>query len=121
MYHYLRDEYIPATSEREAAGEERYKLLSRAFLGAKMDLQARRTSGDGTSCTASKKRCGRPASRIIPGGTFEQVNELLETTRAAPSRAKTTTASWLQELHDQALEELHGKHFDIPDSIRKVR
>jgi uncharacterized protein (DUF885 family) len=27
---------------------------------------------------------------------------------------------WLQELHDQALAELHGRHFDIPEPIRKI-
>src|SRR5207249_1932264 len=35
---WLRGDYAPKATEREACGEERYQLLSRLFLGATLDL-----------------------------------------------------------------------------------
>ncbi|TMG05866.1 MAG: DUF885 domain-containing protein, partial [Chloroflexi bacterium] len=35
---WLREDYAPKATEREACGEERYQLLSRLFLGATLDL-----------------------------------------------------------------------------------
>jgi uncharacterized protein (DUF885 family) len=62
----------------------------------------------------------KTADRIIPGGTIEQVTRLLDSDPALVVEGEENYRQWLQELHDEALEELHGKHFDIPDSIRRV-
>src|SRR5207247_9890809 len=38
MSRWLREEYAPKATEREACGEARYQLLSRLCLGATLDL-----------------------------------------------------------------------------------
>ncbi len=119
MYRYLSDEYLPATSEREAAGKERYQLLSRAFLGATLDLRETYQWG-WEELYRIEEEMRKTCDQIIAGGTFEQVNELLENDPARVVEGEDNYKQWLQELHDEALEELHGKHFDIPDSIRRV-
>jgi uncharacterized protein (DUF885 family) len=119
MYRYLRDEYIPNTSAQEAAGKDRYQLLARAFLGATIDPRETYQWGwDELHRIEEEMRA--TCDKIIPGGTFEQVNELLENDPERVIEGEDNYRVWLQVLHDQALQELHGKHFDIPASIRKV-
>jgi uncharacterized protein (DUF885 family) len=119
MYHYLRDEYLPAASEREAAGADRYKLMSRVFLGATIDpketyewgwRELYRLEGE------MRKTC----ERIMPGGSMEEVVHLLETDKSRVVEGEDGYRQWLQELHDEALAELHGRHFEIPEEIRKI-
>ena len=119
VYAYLRDEYLPNTSEHEAAGRDRYQLMSRAFLGAKIDIdETYRWGWDELHRIEDEMR--KTADRIMPGGSMEAVTELLETDPGRVVEGEDSYQRWLQELHDQALEELHGKHFNIPDSIRRV-
>ncbi len=119
MHAYLRDEYLPKASENEAAGRDRYQLMSRAFLGAKIDLEETYRWG-WEELHRIEDEMRRTADRIIPGGSMGEVTELLETDPARVVEGEENYQRWLQELHDQALEELHGKHFEIPDSIRRV-
>ena len=119
MHQYLRDDYIPNTSEREAAGEERYKLTSRAFLGALLDAKETYKWGwDELHRLEAEMR--KTAGQIVPGGSIEDAVKLLETDPSRVVEGEENYRQWLQGLHDEALKELHGKHFDIPDSIRVV-
>lgn len=119
MYRYLRDEYIPNTTEHEAAGIDRYQVMSRAFLGATIDLQETYQWG-WDELHRIEAEMDTTRDRIIPGGSMEDVTKLLETDPARVIEGEDNYRQWLQQLHDEALEELHGKHFDIPDSIRRV-
>jgi uncharacterized protein (DUF885 family) len=119
MHRYLADEYIPKTTEREAAGEERYKLTSRAFLGAILDPQETYDWG-WEELHRIEDEMHNTIERIVPGGTWDQAMELLETDASRVVEGEDNYRQWLQELHDQALAELQDKHFDIPDSIRRI-
>ena len=119
VYAYLRDEYLPNTSEHEPAGRDRYHLMSRAFLGAKIDPEETYQWG-WDELHRIEEEMRKTADRIIPGGTMEEVTKLLETDPERVVEGEDNYQRWLQHLHDQALEELHGKHFNIPDSIRRV-
>jgi uncharacterized protein (DUF885 family) len=119
MYTYLRDEYIPSTSEREAAGEDRYRLMTRAFLGATLDMRETYEWG-WEELHRIEEEMRKTIERIIPGGTWEQAMELLETDPSRVVEGEENYRRWLQELHDQALAELQGKHFDIPEKIRRT-
>lgn len=119
MYTYLTDEYLPNTSEKEAAGADRYTVMARAFLGATID--SRETYQWGwDELHRIEDEMAKTAERIKPGASLEEVTELLETDPARVIEGEENYRQWLQDLHDEALAELHGKHFDIPDSIRKV-
>ena len=119
MHTFLRDEYLPSASQGEASGPERYQLLARAFLGATIDPRETYQWGwDELHRIEDEMR--KTCNQIIPGGTMQDVTKLLESDPDRVVEGEDNYRGWLQELHDQALEELHGKHFDIPDSIRKV-
>jgi uncharacterized protein (DUF885 family) len=119
MYHYLTDEYLPATSERESAGADRYRLLSRVFLGATIDPKETYEWG-WQELYRLEEEMRKTCARIVPDGSMEEVVELLETDPARVVEGEEAYRVWLQELHDQALAELHGRHFDIPEPIRKI-
>ena len=119
MYRYLRDDYVPNTSERESAGDERYTLMSRVFLGATIDPRETYQWG-WEELHRIEDEMRATAEKIQPGKPLEDVMHFLETDDSRAVMGEDNYRQWLQDLHDEALEELHGKHFDIPDSIHKV-
>ncbi len=118
-YRYLSEEYGPQTSEREAAGRERYQLLSRVFLGASIDLEETYRWG-WEELYGIEEEMRKTAEKIKPGATIAEATDLLENDPARSVEGVEDYQRWLQELHDEALSDLHGKHFDIPDEIRVI-
>jgi len=119
MAGYLRQVYAPAAPEREAAGSERYGLLARLFLGKTID-PGKTYEWGWQELYHIQREMEETAQRISPGATVPEVLELLETDPARAVEGEDAYRNWLQELHDQALAELHGKHFDIPEQIRRI-
>ena len=117
MARYLRGVYAAKACEREAAGEDRYALLARVFLGKTIDPKETYEWG-WQELHQVEKEMEETARRIKPGATVPEVLELLETDPARSVQGADAYRQWLQELHDQALTDLHGKHFDIPEQIR---
>jgi uncharacterized protein (DUF885 family) len=116
---YLREEYAGAATEREAAGEDRYARFSRLFLGASIGLRETYAWG-WEQLHDIEVEMERTAGRIKPGAAVGEVLELLETDPGRSVEGEEAYRSWLQELHDRALAELHGKHFEIPQEIRRI-
>ena len=119
MHRYLVDEYLPAASDREAAGDERYRLAARNFVGAAIDLKETYDWG-WHELYRLEDEMRKTASRIAAGASLAEVKELLETDPARAIEGADAYQRWLQSVHDQALGDLHGKHFDIPEPIRRI-
>jgi uncharacterized protein (DUF885 family) len=119
MHRYLLEEYLPTTTDHEAAGRDRYQVMSRVFLGAKIDLEETYDWG-WQELHRIEQEIRATCERILPGASWEDVTKLLESDPERVVEGEENYRAWLQELHDRALEDLHGRHFDIPDSIRKV-
>jgi uncharacterized protein (DUF885 family) len=119
MATYLRDEYAPKADEHEGSGEERYHLLTRLFLGAQIDLQETYKWG-WDQLHEIEQQMEQTADRIKPGSTIDEATELLENDHARSIDGVEAYREWLQRLHDEALAALHGKHFDIPEEIRRI-
>jgi len=119
MARYLRDEYEPKASEGEAAGEERYKLMNRVFLGASIDLKDTYEWGWEEQWRIDREMA-ETAAKIADGGSVDDAMKILENDPARCLDGVDAYQSWLQELHDEALVSLHGKHFDIDERIRRM-
>ncbi len=119
MASYFRDEYLPKAGEREAAGEERYQLLARVFLGATIDMKETYQWG-WEELHRIEQEMEETARKVLPGGTVQEAMELLESDPARAVEGVEAYREWLQQLHDEALAELHGKHFDIPQQVRRM-
>ncbi len=117
MHRYLSEEYGPETSEREAAGRERYQLLSRVFLGAEIDPEETYRWGWEEQYRIEEEM-RKTAEKIKPGASIAEVTDLLENDPERSVEGVEEYQRWLQGLHDEALADLHGTHFDIPDKIR---
>jgi uncharacterized protein (DUF885 family) len=103
----------------DAVGEERYALNSRYFLGAAVDLQETYAWG-----WAELKRLQdqqRAIARDLYG--HDDIKAAYEALDADPARrieGAEAFRDWMQVLADQAIVELGGTHFDIPDPIKRI-
>jgi len=116
---FLRDEYAPAARDRDAVGAERYRLASRAWLG--MEIDPHDTYAWGWSeLHRIEAEMAAEAERILPGEGVAAAEALLESDPSRCVEGVDAFRGWLQELMDSTMEELSGRHFDIPDPIRRV-
>jgi uncharacterized protein (DUF885 family) len=116
---FLREDYAPRATEKDAVGLERYVVAARAFLG--MELDPKEAYGWGwDELHRIEARMAEVAARITPGASLSSVLHLLETDPTRALEGEDRLRRWLQELMDQTISELDGTHFDIPDPVKRV-
>lgn len=116
---FLREELLPLGRDKEAAGRERYQLASRYFLGAEVDLDE--TYGWGFDELARLEAEIRTvADKIVPGGTVDEAVAALDADPARNIPDKDAFREWMQALADQAISDLNGAHFDIPEQALHI-
>jgi len=114
---FLETTLAPQAPTEDAVGRERYRLFSRTFLGAEVDLDETYAWGleELARVVAEQEEI---AQRIAgPGASVEDAVAALD---ADPSRTLTGTdalRSWMQETSDAAITALNGTHFDIPAPV----
>ncbi|MFR9729207.1 DUF885 domain-containing protein [Saccharopolyspora sp. MS10] len=113
---FLRTELAPRAPERDAVGEQRYRLWSRYFTGAALDLREAYEWGwaEFAGIEAEMKEV---AERIRPGATPAEAAAALDADPRYRVRGKQELREWMQRLSDQALRDLRGTHFHIPDEL----
>ncbi|CAL8976668.1 hypothetical protein CELL_02372 [Cellulomonas sp. T2.31MG-18] len=117
---FLRDELAPLAVDQDAVGRDRYGLLSRAFLGATVDLDETYAWGldQLAAITAEQEQV---AARIAgPGATVEQAVAALDTDPARTLHGTDALQEWMQRTADAAIAALDGVHFDIPAPLRHL-
>jgi len=117
---FLRDELAPFGREKQAAGRERYQLASRYFLGATIDLEEAYSWGFAELYrleTEMRELAGQIAGS---GATIADAVAGLDADPARSIEGKEAFRDWMQELADQAITDLHGTHFDIPEPVRRI-
>ena len=115
---YLRG-LIPLSTAKDACGPERYALTSRTFNGVELDLEETYRWG-WEELHRLEAQMESTAARILPGRPMEEVIALLESDPARCFDSRERFLEWLQQVHDEALNELQGKHFDIDERIMRV-
>jgi uncharacterized protein (DUF885 family) len=113
---FLRAELAPQAPTKDAVGEEEYRLWSRMFVGAELDLREAYEWG-WAEFARLETEMREVADRIKPGATFGEVAAALDEDERYQVRGRQALEAWMQELSDSALNSLRGKHFDIPDPI----
>jgi uncharacterized protein (DUF885 family) len=116
---FLETEYLPRATERDAAGRERYQLMSRQFNGCELDLEETYAWG-WDELYRVEREMAATAEKIAPGGSIDDAQRLLDTDPARAIDGVDAHRAWLQEIHDRALADLDGAHFDIDPRIRRV-
>jgi uncharacterized protein (DUF885 family) len=116
---FLRTELLPQAKEKDAVGEETYSLYSRRYLGAALDLREAYEWGwaEFLRIEAEMKDI---AGRIKPGATLVEAADALDADPRYQVQGVAEFRDWMQKLSDQALTDLRGVHFDIPDAIMRL-
>ena len=116
---FMRKEYAPKAAEKDAVGPERYRVSAREFLGMEIDLEETYQWG-WEELHRIENRMAEIGRQILPGQPLPAVIDLLETDPARSIEGEDRLRAWLQELMDRTIAELDGKHFDIPQPIKRV-
>ncbi len=116
---FLSSELLPAASEQDAIGEERYGLLSERFLGAKIDVDETYEWGKQELARIVAEQ-EAVAEKIKPGATVEEAVAHLEKDPSTKLHGTEELQKWMQRLSDEAIEKLSGTHFDIAEPLKKL-
>jgi uncharacterized protein (DUF885 family) len=116
---FLRDEYAPSATEDDTAGADRYQLSARAWLGMEIDPIGTYRWG-WAELHRIEKEMEAEAEKIVPGGTVEDAKSLLESDPSRAIEGEENLREWIQNLMDSTVAELDGKHFDIPEPVKRV-
>src|SRR5580658_2260939 len=114
---YLREDYAPRATEVDGVGAERYAVAARLSLGADIDLKEAYEWG-WAEIQRINDEMAAEAGAIRRGASVEEATAILNET--AYVTGADAYLAWLQDRHDQALEQLDGVHFDIPAPLRRI-
>ncbi|HEY2673359.1 MAG TPA: DUF885 domain-containing protein [Rugosimonospora sp.] len=116
---FLREELAPLGHENQAVGRERYALASQYFLGARVDLDETYAWGF-AELARLESEMRRVSDKIVPGGSVDDAVAALDADPARTIGSKEAFRDWMQALADQAIGDLSGTHFDIPEQVRRI-
>jgi uncharacterized protein (DUF885 family) len=109
----------PLAPSLDAVGEERYALDSRYFLGAVIDLDETYQWGfDELHRIQEAQRA--IAKDLVGEPDIKAAYAALDGDPTRRIAGSESFRAWMQHLADQAVDSLAGKHFDIPDPIKKI-
>ena len=116
----METDLAPQAPSRDACGAEVYELSSRNFLGAKVDLAETYAWGWEELARIETEMESIAADLNHGDRSIEAVAAVLDNDPNRMIHGKEAFRDWMQELADAAVIELGGKHFDIPDEIRRI-
>lgn len=116
---FLAAELAPAAAESDAVGRDLYALHSRRFLGAAVDLDETYEWGlaELARVTAEQEEV---AERILAGASVAEAIAFLDSDPAHLLHGTAALQEWMQEVSDEAIEQLGASHFDIPEPVRRL-
>lgn len=117
---YLVTTLAPTAPADDAFGRDRYTLWSRYFLGASIDLDETYEWGlaELDAVIAEQEACA-----ALIGGPGTRIPDAVAKLDADPNRhlqGAEALQAWMQSTVNQAMSELAGTHFDIPDAARII-
>ena len=110
---------LPKANQQDAIGRERYRLLSKSFLGAEIDLDETYQWGieELARVVAEQEAV---ANEILPGASVAEAVAHLENDPKTKLHGTDALQKWMQRLSDKAIEDLGKTHFDIAAPLRKL-
>ncbi len=105
--------------ESDAAGIDRYRLASRQFLGAGIDLEETYAWGQEEVARIDAEMVAT-AHRIRPGAGVKEAIAILDADPAYLVEGTDALREWMQDRADAAIADLADVHFDIPEQVRTI-
>ena len=116
---FLEKELLPGATAEDAIGRERYELLSKRFLGTKVDLDEAYEWGKEELARVVAEQA-LVAEQILPGASVEEAIAYLEKDPSTKLHGTKALQEWMQQLSDAAVKALSGSHFEIAEPIKKL-
>lgn len=116
---WLRHQYLPAAVEADGVGVDRYRIGADAYLGMSLDLDETYQWG-WSEVHRIRAEMERTATDIDSTLSLAAVIEMLENDPARAAATRQEFIDFVQAIQDQAISQLEGTHFDVPEPIRKV-
>ncbi len=113
---FLRAELAPLAPAKDAVGEDVYRLWSRYFIGAELDLREAYEWG-WAEFSRLEAEMREVANRVKAGATPAEAAAQLDADPRYRVHGRPEFEAWMQQLSDEALKSLRGKHFEIPDAV----
>ena len=116
---YLTEQVASRSRDHDPVGRDVYRIASRYFLGADVDLDETYAWGL-DELNRIEDEMAETADRIAPGGSVDDAIAVLD---ADPTRTVADVEAfrqWMQDLSDRTIESLGATHFDIPEPLRTL-
>lgn len=115
----LRDEVAPHARSEDAFGRDAYRLFSRVYLGAEVDLDETYEWGLHLleAIVAEQESI---AHRLYPGSSVAEALRRLDEEPRYVVVGTDALQSWMQELSDRVVEALADTHFEIVEPLRNL-
>jgi uncharacterized protein (DUF885 family) len=128
---WLDAELLPGATDRDRVGRDFYAVHAREFLGTVVDLDETYAWAM-AELAAIERRMAEVARRVAPdapaGDDVWSVQAAIEAgiqaLDADPARSIAGAEAfrdWMQQVSDEAVDELGKTHFDIPEPVRTLR
>ncbi len=115
---WLRTVYAPSVESRDPVGRDRYQLFSRTMNGSVLDLDETYTWG-WEELRRTERRMRELAEQILPGATVAEAIAHVEADDRYVIEGVNEFQRWNQQLIDETIASLNGKHFDIAEPLRR--
>jgi uncharacterized protein (DUF885 family) len=119
MGEFLRQELLSQAPEADSCGRERYRLLSRLFLGAVIDLEETYQWGQQELARITAEMA-EVAHQVRPGADIAEAIRILDEDPAYKLDGTDELKAWMQTRADEVISNLAGTHFDIPEPVRTI-
>ncbi|MFN8015637.1 MAG: DUF885 domain-containing protein [Acidimicrobiia bacterium] len=116
---FLTDEIIPYSNSDDAVGPEVYERCAKMHLGKDIDLKETYEWGWHEIHTIFDE-IDSVIRDLNPGATYRETVEMLEKDSSRTAHSPQELQSFLQDLLDESVEQLNGKHFDIDPRMTKI-
>jgi uncharacterized protein (DUF885 family) len=116
---WLKTSYLPAAPEADGVGGDRYLVGADSFLGMPLDLDETYQWG-WSEVQRILGEMERTASEIDDTSSLAGVLDMLENDPARAAATRQEFIDFVQAIQDQAITQLDGTHFDVPEPIKTV-
>lgn len=117
---FLGTELLPAAGTDDAVGRDRYRLHSRSFVGAEVDLDETYDWG----LTELDRLVGERRAVVAQlAGSEANLADAVAVLDHDPDQVLHGTDAlqrWMQDTSDAAIEALDGSHFTIPEPLKTL-
>lgn len=116
---WLRIEYLPNATAEDGVGAELYTRALSNLVGKEVDpMEAYEWGWEELGRLIGEME--RTGAQILPGGGWQAVRRHLDEDRAGLANSTDELIVFVRQVLDQAVEDLAGVHFDVPDEIRPL-